>query len=109
MFKGQVDSVKGINLLYDDVERYYHVFTKLTDATARRYVCKACNKSCTSDVTHTCDQTCIDCMTSPRARSPMFAIPASNVPGISEAARVSPTTSSAPQRKNQYVNESGAV
>jgi hypothetical protein len=65
MFEGQVDSSKRINLLYDDVERHYHVITNLTGAMARRSVCKACNKACTSYVTHACDQKCSDCMTSP--------------------------------------------
>jgi len=37
----------------------------ITGAMARKYVCKGCNKACTSDVTHVCDQTCSDCMASP--------------------------------------------
>jgi len=40
MLEGQAYSVKRINLLYDDVEEHWHVITKLTAATARRYVCK---------------------------------------------------------------------
>jgi len=32
---------------------------------AKRYVCKACHKSCSRDVTHVCDHTCSDCMASP--------------------------------------------
>jgi len=32
---------------------------------AKRYVCRSCNKSCRSDITHVCDQTCSDCMTNP--------------------------------------------
>jgi len=55
MFEGQVDSSKEINLLYDDVERHYHVIAKLAAATARKYVCKGCYKLCTSDVTYVCD------------------------------------------------------
>jgi len=43
------------------------------------------------------------------ARSGMFATPAPDLIGISEAARVSPNTSSAHRRKNQFVNGSGAV
>jgi len=66
MFEGQVHSVKRINLLYDDVERHYHVITNLTGAMARRYVCKGCNISSRRNVTHTCDQKCSDCV----ARSP---------------------------------------
>ena len=33
---------------------------------AKKYVCKACNKACKSDITHACHQTCSDCM----ARTP---------------------------------------
>jgi len=64
MFEEQVDSSKRINLLYYDVERHYHVIAKLIGVMARKYVCKGCNKACTFDVTHVCDQTCSDCMTS---------------------------------------------
>jgi len=63
MFEGQVDSAKKLNILYDDVERYYHMIIKLTGVMASKYVCKWYNKACTSDVTHVCDQTCSDCMT----------------------------------------------
>ena len=62
MFEGQVDSSKRLNILYDDVERHYHMIANLTAAMARRYLCKGCHKSCTSDVTHACDQTCRDCL-----------------------------------------------
>ena len=62
MFEGQVDSAKRLNLVYDDVEKHYHVITNLTGAMSREYVCKGCNKACTSDVTHVCDQTCSDWM-----------------------------------------------
>jgi hypothetical protein len=55
MFEGQVNLSKRINLLYDDVERHYHVITNLTGAMSRRFVCKACNKACTSYITHVCD------------------------------------------------------
>jgi len=67
MFEGRVEdaSKKRINLLYDDVERHYHVITNLTGAMARKFVCKGCNKACTSDVMHACDQTCSDCMNVP--------------------------------------------
>ena len=44
MFEGRVDYSKRLNLLYDEVHKYYHVITKLTGAIAKRYVCKACNK-----------------------------------------------------------------
>jgi len=60
MFEGHADSAKRLNLLDDDVERHYHVITKLTCAMSRKYVCKCCNIACTSDVTHVCDRTCSD-------------------------------------------------
>jgi len=65
MYEGRVESSKRLNLLYDDVERHFHVITNLTGAKARRYVCKACNKSCRRDVSHVCDQTCSDCVMIP--------------------------------------------
>jgi len=99
MFERQVDSFKRINLLYDDVEKYYHVITKFTAATVRSYVSKACIESCTNDVTHVCDHTCSDCKTSPHAPSPIFAIPATNVTDISEVARVSLTSRNTPRKK----------
>ena len=64
MHEGLVDSSKHLNLLYDDVDRHYHVITNLTYAMAKRYVFKACHKSCGRDITHVCDQTCSDCMAS---------------------------------------------
>jgi len=65
MFEGQFDSSKHLNLLYDEVERNCHVIANLTDAMAKRYICKACHKSCVRDTTHVCDQTCSDCTASP--------------------------------------------
>ena len=44
MFEGRVESVKRVNLIYDGVERHYHVITNLTGSMAKKYVCKACNK-----------------------------------------------------------------
>jgi len=64
-YEGQFDSSKHLNLLYDDVERHYHVITNHTIAMAKRYVCNACHKSCRGDITHICDQTCSDCKASP--------------------------------------------
>jgi len=52
MLEGQVDSSKHLNLVYDDVERHYHVIANLTGAMAKRYVCKACHKSCGRDIKH---------------------------------------------------------
>jgi len=75
MFEGQVDSSKHLNLLYDEVERYYHVIANLTGAMAKRYICKACHKSCGRDTTHVCDQTCSDCTPSPPCAFFDFRIP----------------------------------
>jgi len=65
IYEGQVDPSKHLNLLYDDVERHYHVITNLTGAVAKKYVCNACHKSSRRDITHVCDVTCSDCMASP--------------------------------------------
>jgi len=65
MYEGQVDYSKYLKLLYDDIERQYHVITNLTSAMAKRYVCNAYHKCCGRDITHVCVQTCCDCMTSP--------------------------------------------
>jgi len=77
MFEGQVDSPKKINLLYDEVEQHYHVIVKLTGAMAKKYVCKACNKGCTRDFTHMCDQTYRDCLASPPCALSAVTIPCS--------------------------------
>jgi hypothetical protein len=65
MFDGQVNASTRINLLYDDVNRHYHVLTNLTGTMAQRYVCNGCNKGCKQGVTHKCDVSCIDCMSVP--------------------------------------------
>ena len=44
MFDSRVVSAKCLNLLYDDVERHYHVITNLTGAMASRYVWKRVRK-----------------------------------------------------------------
>ena len=75
MFEGRVVSAKRLSLLYDDVERHYHVITKLTGAMETQYACKACNKSCRRDVTHVCDPTCSDCMMSPPCAFQNIRIP----------------------------------
>ena len=64
VFDGQIESEKRINLLYDEVNKHYHVIANLTGAMAKRYVCNGCNKGCTY-VTHKCQETCSDCMSSP--------------------------------------------
>ena len=70
MFEGQVESPKRINLLYDDVERHYHVIVNMTGAMAKNIMCKACKKSCASDVTHICDPTVAIVWLGLRAPSP---------------------------------------
>jgi len=75
MFEGHVVSNKRLNLLYDDVDRHYHVITNMTGAMAKKYVCKACNKSCRSDTANNCDPTCSECMTSPPCAFEGFRIP----------------------------------
>jgi len=97
LFEGQVASTKSLNILYDDVERHYHVIAKFTAATARRYVCKWFNKSRRLDVTHACDQTCSDCMACPppRANSRALESPVVNVIHIFEVVRATTNTSSA--------------
>ena len=42
LFEGQVESSKRLNLIYDYVERHYHVMTKPTSGKAKPYVCSAC-------------------------------------------------------------------
>jgi len=74
MFDGQVQTEKRINLLYDDVARHYHVIVNITGAMAKRYVCKACNKGCSSDVTHKCKQACSNCMSVPPCTISHFRI-----------------------------------
>jgi len=64
MYEGQIVSSKHLNLLYDDVERHYHVIN-LIGAMAKRYVCKVCHKCCGRDITHVCYQSYSDCMASP--------------------------------------------
>ena len=65
MFEGRVDSPKRLNILYDEVERHYHVIAKLTGAMVKNYVCKGCSKACKRDIAHVCNQTCSDSMVSP--------------------------------------------
>jgi len=72
IFESQFDSCKHLNLLYEDIDRNYHVIFKLTVAMARRYVRNACHKGCWSDVTHLCDMTRNDCIITLRARFPCY-------------------------------------
>jgi hypothetical protein len=52
IFEGQVDSPKIINLLYDDVERHYHVIVNIKLALAKRSRFKVCNNWCAADDKH---------------------------------------------------------
>ena len=70
-----MESSKRINLLYDDDTRHNHVITNLTEAMAKRYVYRDCNKGCSHGVRHMCDQTCSDCMTSPPCEYVCVRIP----------------------------------
>jgi len=54
LFEGRVTSEKRANLLYDEVNRHFHVITNLTGAMSKRFICEGCSKSCRSGVTHTC-------------------------------------------------------
>jgi hypothetical protein len=65
MFKGQIETSDRINLMYEDTTLHYQVIGSLTGTIAKQFVCKACDKGCSSDATHTCDRTCSDCMVSP--------------------------------------------
>ena len=44
-FDGQVESEKRINLVYDDVNRHYHVINNLTDAGRDNMYAKAVIKA----------------------------------------------------------------
>jgi len=61
-FEVQVTCEKRVNLLYDEVNRHYHVIASLTGAMSKRYICEACNQSSRSGVTHRCREKCTDCM-----------------------------------------------
>jgi len=45
IFEGYFISEKRANLLYDEVDRHYHVITKLTGAMSKLYTCEACSNS----------------------------------------------------------------
>jgi len=105
IFEGQVDSPKRLYIQYDNVERNYHVIANLTAAMAVKCVCKRYHKSCKSDITHVCDQTCSDCMACPRASSLTFESPALNAIRTLELTRVSPTTIRALKRNVPCVKE----
>ena len=53
-FDGQVESEKRFNLVYDAVQRHFHVINSLTGAMARQYVCRGCNKGCQRGTAEKC-------------------------------------------------------
>jgi len=56
-FDGKVESEKRINLVYDAVQRYFHVINSLTGAMTRQYACRGCNKGCERGTAHKCGET----------------------------------------------------
>ena len=62
IFDGQGKYEKRIYLFFDETTRHYHVITSLTDAMAKRYICKGCGKGCRRDHTHKCDESYTDSM-----------------------------------------------
>ena len=109
MFEGQVDSTKTTNVLFDVVKRNYHIMVNITGAMAKTFMSKACNKSCASDPTHICDQTCSDCMARPPCAFSAVRTPAPNVIDISGYKLVSRTTSRAPGNRNPFVSARDAA
>jgi len=109
MYESQVDTSKHLNLLYDDVERPYHVITYLTGAMAKRFICNTCHKSCRRNITHVFDQTCSDCMASFPCTFSDVRIPCD---GCNRHFR-SPTCfakhKQTPQRENPYANVKDVV
>ena len=91
MFEWRVESTERFNLLYDEITGHYHVIGNLTAAMARNYVCKACGKGCSRDVTHTCDQTCSCCMESQPCVATVVRIPCADCDIIFVTRTVSPT------------------
>ena len=79
MFEGQVRAAKRLNTLHDDVERHYYVTANLTGAMARRYVCKGCNKACTSDATQSATRRVATAQPALRAHSQALESHALNV------------------------------
>jgi len=108
MFDGQVQTEKRINLLYDDVARHYHVIVNITGAMAKRYVCKACNKECCSDVTNPNRRAVIVCQFL-HARFPMFESRASCAIEHLGVERVSTSTRKISCGERQCVNKRKTV
>jgi len=109
MFEGQVDSPKRLNILYDAVERHYHVIAQFTGAMAKEYVCKECSKECKRDIANVCDQTFAIAWSVRRAHSRSFESPAKSAIGTFETPRVSRTTSCAHRIGNLCANLSGVA
>jgi len=75
MYEGQLDSEKRINQSFDEFTQHYHVIANLTVGMAKRYICETCNKGCSYEVVHTCEQTFSDCIVSPPCVTTGIRIP----------------------------------
>jgi len=95
MFEGQVVFANRLNLLYNEVERHYHVITNLIGAVAKKYVRKACQKDCTRKITRVCVQTSSDCMVSPPSAISDLRIPCAECNRHLKATHIITTTSKA--------------
>ena len=104
MFEGQAESAKRLNLLYDGAERPFHVITNLTGAMAKRYVCKACHKVCTREITQSVTIRLAIARSVCRALSPMFVSPSPNAKDILEAGHFTITTCKTLYRKVRFAN-----
>jgi len=109
MFEGQVEFSKRINLLFNDVERYYHVITNLTGAMARMFVCKGATRHVQMTSRTSATRHVANAWPALRVPSPTFDSPSKTAIGILEVARVSPTTSSEHGQKNPCVSVSCVV
>ena len=109
MFEGQIDSSKRLNILYDDVECHYYVIVKLTAAIAKKYVCKGCNKACTSDITQSVTRRVAIARPVRRAHLRRSESPATTAIDILEVLRVSRITSIVHLLRNGCANVKGVA
>ena len=105
MFEGQVESAKRFNLLYDDVERHYHVITDLMSAMAKLYFCQACNKSWGETCRTYATRRVVTAWWARLAHLKIFAFPAKYATGTLEVRNVSIITRDVHRRKEPYVRE----
>ena len=109
IFEGQVDSTKRLNILYDDVKRHYHVRTNLTGAMAKQFVCEGATNLVQVRSRTPATRRVVTAWPVPRVHSRALESPVRNAIDTFEVTHISRTSSSAPRRKDQYVNESCAV